>query len=423
PGLLRRAGRPLLLALAVALAAALWAAPAVSRQEPGPLVLIALIALLTVAWLIWFQPGRPWLLAAGVAWAASLALAPGWGWLLGRATALPLSEGSSVERLTMLQDGWRLVTSHPWGAGYRGWNALHLQAASYGYYSAEVHSAPLDLTLAFGWAGGLGFLLLLGRFLFHLRQSRGWSDHRLAVLAGLGALAVHALLDWDLSYGFFALPLWFGFGLAAGPPGPLRWPAWLTVGLAGLTLAGAALLGAGDLFTAQAGRSLARGEPGQARLHARMAVAATPWNDLSHAYLGQANARLGRADRAIESLVRARRLGPREPWYAQLLARELAARGRWLEAAAAWREGAALWPWHLPAYEEALQGHVDLIRRAEAAGRPDLVRELARSGRAILEQLVRQKGREPERMPRRPLLTSTPAIEEARLLFAQILDP
>ncbi|MFZ5825142.1 MAG: tetratricopeptide repeat protein [Bacillota bacterium] len=426
PDLLRRAVRPALAPLAIALAAALWAAPAVAGREARTLAMIVLISLLTWLGLQTFQRNRPVLAGAAVAWAGALAMAPGWPWLLGRATALPLTEGSSVERLTFLQDGLRLLIGLPWGAGYRGWNALHLQAASYGYYSAEVHSAPLDLAIAFGWLGGLGFLLLLARFFAFLRHGRQWEDSRLVVLAGLAALALHALLDWDLSYALFAFPLWFGFGLASsgagpGPAPPLRWPPWLTAALASLALAASSLLGAGDLFTARAERSLRQGAPEAALLHAGAAAAVTPWNDLSHAYRGVAASRLGLSDQALASFERARALGPLEPWYAQLLASELAQQGRWREAAATWREAAALWPWHVPAYEQALQAHVDLIARARVAGQGDLAVEIAQSGEALLGALRRQKEREPAEAPRRPMEINTPAIQQAEAVIRQTL--
>ncbi|MDF2629366.1 MAG: hypothetical protein K0R39_3197, partial [Symbiobacteriaceae bacterium] len=201
--------------LVAALAGALWVGPAVAQRTLFPAIFILLAIGLTVLAAGWFQ--RRWVLVGGVvAWLAGAALAPGWGWLLGRAAALPLTEGSSVERMTFLADGFRLAGAWPWGAGYRAWTALQLQGASYAYYSAEVHSAALDLALAFGWVGGAAFLALLARFGLGLRGGWAWSPWRLAGLAGLGALGLHALLDWDLSYGLFALPLWLGFGLAGG---------------------------------------------------------------------------------------------------------------------------------------------------------------------------------------------------------------
>lgn len=430
PELLRRAFRGTVLGLGIALAATLWAAPAVAGREASTLGAVLVVVLLTLLVLEAFQGKRFIFAGALIAWVVALILAPGWPWLLGRATAVPLTEGSSVERLTFLQDGLRLAVGLPKGAGYRGWNALHLQAASYGYYSAEVHSAPLDLAIAFGWAGGLGFLLLLSRFLASLRHGRDWAWERLAALGGLAGLALHALLDWDLSYGFFAFPLWFGLGLAAPGPGAraqpwlrgvIRWPAWLTVGLAALALAASTVLGAGDLFTGLAESSLRQGAPEAAMLHAGAAVAVTPWNDLSHAYRGQAASRLGLSAQAVASLTRARALGPLEPWYAELLASELAQQGRWREAAAAWRETVSLWPWHVPTYERALQGHVDLIQRAREAGEEGLAVELARSGAEILTALKQQKEREPVRIPRQPMQVERPAIEAAEAVIDQTL--
>src|SRR5690606_8259503 len=108
--------------------------------------------------------------------------------------------------------------------------------------------------------------------------ARRWDGTRAAALGGLGALLLHALVDWDLSYALFAFPLWFGFGLARearrraggeetrGGAGAV-WPRALTAALAGAALAGAALLGAGDALTELSARSLRAGAPEAALQH------------------------------------------------------------------------------------------------------------------------------------------------------------
>jgi len=427
PALVRAALPRLGLTLGAGLAAALWAAPAVAQRDAPRLALVVLLALLTVAVVERFHRVWPVRLAAAAGVAAVLLLAPGWGWLWGRAAALPLTEGSSVERLAFLRDGLRLSAGLPWGAGYRAWASLHLQAASYGYYSAEVHSALLDVALAYGWAGAAAFALLVARLLLHLRQARTWRPGRTVLLAGLGALAVHALVDWDLSYGLFAFPLWFGFGLVdpvdqdGRPARATAWPRRLTVGLAGLALAGAALLGAGDLFTELAARGLARGEAAVTLRHAGAAVAVTPWNDLAHAYRGEALNRLGRGEEGLAALARARALGPREPWYARLAAAELERQGRWLDAAAAWSDYVRLWPWEAEAYEAAVRAHLDCLELALAAGDRELAAALAESGERVLAALDRQKAAEPASAPRAGMAVDRPIFGAARERFQRVL--
>nr|PZN68054.1 MAG: hypothetical protein DIU55_14370 [Bacillota bacterium] len=450
PDLLRAAGPAAGRAFAAALAAAAWAAPAVQAHDAARLWPVAAFALLTVALAEQFQHVRA--VRAGFAGVLALALltAPGWGWFWGRASTLPLTDSSSAERLAFLQDGLRLAAGLPWGAGYRAWTALHLQAASYGYYSAEVHSALLDLALAFGWAGAVGFALLAVRFLLGLRRARGWSGFRAAALGGLGALLLHALVDWELSYALFAFPLWFGFGLAGGEPeaagsaggqriGPgsagegrrrpalrrqgIPWTRALTAAAAGLALAGAALLGAGDGLTELAARSLQRGEPQAALRHAGAALALTPWNDLAHGYRGAALAQLGRGEAALAAWRRARELGPYEPWYAQMAAAELGRQGRWLEAAAAWADYVRLWPWEVEAYAEAAAAHLRYLDAAEAAGDRAAAVRLAESGQRILAALERQKAREPSGAPRKGMDVDRPIFAEARERFAAVLGP
>lgn len=424
PALLRAALPRAVPALALALAAALWAAPAVASRQGAQLGAILLLVLLTLYVVERFQRYGTVRIAAGAAWAGALLLAPGWGWLLGRATALPLTEGSSVERLTFLRDGFALFIQKPWGSGYRAWSALHLQAASYGYYSTEVHSALVDLALGFGWAGALAFALLIARLFLHLRRARRWSPWRTVVLGGLAALALHSLVDWDLSYGLFALPLWFGFGLLGpgeGASGRRPWPGGLTVALASLTLAATALVGAGDLFTELAHGAIRTGQPEAAVRHAEVAVAVAPWNDLAHGYHGQALIQVGRGAEGLASLARARTLGPREPWYAELEAEELARQGRALDAAAAWSDVVRLWPWEVTAYERALSAHLVLMDRALAQGQRALARSLAESGEAIINALYQQKAREPAGAPRQGMAVDTPTIERAHLRFQEVL--
>lgn len=408
------------------LAAALWAGPAVVGGQAE----VAWIAVLSIGLTLilansfqqrWVRP------LADVAFGAAALLAPGWGWLLGR-TALPLTEGSSVERLTFLRDGWKMMAEHPLGAGYRAWASLHLQGASYGYYSAEAHSALIDIGLAFGWAGAAAFLWLLGRMVWQTARPPAPNGEVAvpgaalpAVLAGLSALGIHALIDWDLSYSLFAVPLWLGFGLAG--PGrwglPFRLPTAAVRALAGLTLALCAVLGTGDLSIWLGERALHRAEAPAALRYGRLASGVNPWNDAAHALRGRALSALGQAEPALAAIGRARQLNPREPWYAELQARELAGAGpgRWREAGAAYRESVRLWPWHLPAYESALDHLMDLTLRASLLGDENLAADLRRYGRAILEQLEETKAREPAATPRKPLDLNSPALTRLRSFF------
>ncbi len=417
PDLVRRAWWP----VAAALPAVLWIGPAVVERNV-PAALIAFVSgCLTVLIVERFRenPGwRRWVWGlSGLVWLAALAAAPGWGWFLGRATAIPLTEGSSVERLTFLRDGLALFLQHPWGAGYRAWAALHLQGASYAYYSAEVHSAPLDFSLSFGWPGLAGFLLLLLLMGRGLARGRALSPERLVVLAGLGALALHALIDWDLSYGLFAVPLWIGFGLNTPQTAPVRIPFPALAAAAGVTVAAVIPLAAGNLFTWRAEAALEALALPAAHRHAAMAAMVAPWNDRSYAILGQALSRMGDNEAAIAAFLRARELAPYEPWYAELLAKQLHRSGQFRAAAEAYRELVRLWPWHVPAYETALGAHIDMAMRAELQGDVQLAAALKESGRAILEALARQKAIEPPERPRKAIQVDTPVIRQARAYF------
>lgn len=403
-----------------ALAAALWAGPAVVARLPLPGLSAALLLGLTVVTGAWFHDRLLPRLAAAAAQAAAAALAPGWPWLMGRVGAIPLTEGSSVERLTFLLDGLRMMESLPLGAGYRAWSLLHLTGSKYAYYSAEAHSAVIDLGLAFGWAGLAAFLLLLLHLIVGLRKGREWPDVRVAVMAGLAAMALHSLVDWELSYAVFAYPLFMGLGLLAPERRPaVRVPPAVLTGVAGVALAGAALLGLGDAFTGFSEVALSKGAVAWAQRHAAMATGITPFNGAAHAARGKAYSAAGRREEAIAAFEAARRYGRREPWYAELHARELMQGGpmRWREAALAYREMTRLWPWHIPAYEAALDGIMDMTVRAVLAGESGLAADLRSTARQILAEMDAQKAKEPPGMPRRPMRTDAPTIQRARTFF------
>jgi tetratricopeptide (TPR) repeat protein len=187
--------------------------------------------------------------------------------------------------------------------------------------------------------------------------------------------------------------------------------------VAGLTLAGAIVLGAGDMAVELSGAARDAGHPDQARRHGALAVAVTPWNDMAHATYGQALSALGRREEAVGEFGAARRLGRYEPWYAELQAQEYRQMGRLAEAAGAYGDEAALWPWYVPVYETALSAHLDMLFRAQVLGDAALANELTGSGRAILAALDRQKAKEPPGRPRKPMDVHTPAIEQARDYF------
>lgn len=391
-------------------------------------------ALLAVLWLGRQRPRllrRAWLPVA-LALVAALWLAPlvgtrtfFWrpdpGWLLGK---IALREGSGLERSVLFRDGLAIARDYPLGAGYRAWTALHLQYASYGYYAAEVHSALLDLAISFGWAGAAAFLWQVARFLARLRGAGARDDHQLALLTALAALALHGLVDWDLSYGFFANLLWFGFGLAGACLQPAATPGARDRGgalptpfiatLAGLTLAAGLLLASADLAAAAGHRALANGAPAAAYRHARLAVALTPWADTGHALLGRALLALDRPAAAAAALARARSLGPREPAYAEWHGRALAAAGSYLEAAKAYRDLVRLWPWRVQVYETALLAQEELALQLQYQGRTAEARAVVELARAVLADLEAQKAREPAWTPRQPMETETPVLRHAR---------
>lgn len=404
--------RSLLVPGLLAVAAALWAGPAIAQGQSLVGVIVSVVMGLTILVAPRFR-SQAWIYAviALVLWRA-----PGWSWLLGRAATL--AEGSSIERLTFLRDGLTMVIQHPLGAGFRAWHPLHLQGASYGYYSTEAHSALVDLTLAFGWLGGAAFLGFLVVFLVRLGRPKAWSPVRTAILAGLAGLALHGLLDWTLSYALFAIPLWMGVGLSRtrSEPGVVVPRSVLGV-FAGICLAAAVWLASSDVFTNLAQTEMSVGNHEAAGRHAAMAVAIQPWNDVAYATLAQANGADGGSQEALGAVARARQLGPHEPWYATLEGELLRSAGRPAEAAEAFRDAALLWPWEVNAYETALSAMIEMSLSAQIRGDLGVVDQIDAIGAGLLQSLDRQRRREPIRTPRKPMELKTAAIMQARAFF------
>jgi O-antigen ligase len=153
-----------------------------------------------------------------------------WGWeALSRALLLP--SGALEERLHAgtrwlhWQTLWDAIGRAPW-LGY-GWQQIGLaQQASVldhpasGEWLEHSHNLLLDLLL---WNGvPLGLLLFAALMVWFARRIRDCrTAERWAVLGSVGAVFVHALLEYPLDYAYFLLPAGFMVGALEGeaPPG------------------------------------------------------------------------------------------------------------------------------------------------------------------------------------------------------------
>jgi Lipid A core - O-antigen ligase and related enzymes len=129
--------------------------------------------------------------------------------LQNRIGAISLETSSAVARIGMYQDAFRISVDHPFGAGGDGWKILYNLYQKLPYYSNEIHNGYLELLLSIGW---IGILVFFGVFalLFVLLLRKGdentpAAQGGAAAFAALAVLFLHAVIDFDFSYGF----VWF----------------------------------------------------------------------------------------------------------------------------------------------------------------------------------------------------------------------
>lgn len=404
--------RRLLLPLLTAGAVGLWMAPLVMARAP-------LLALL------WCLGGGLFLLVARSRWiwtivpvGTTLFAQPGWAWLLGR-THLPGTESASVERLIFLRDAWSVVVAHPLGQGFRAWASVELTAASYPYWTGEVHSALMDVLLNWGWLGGLGLLLLLGRLWWGAWALRRADDARFALVVGVGGLALHGLVDWTLSYGLFAGLVAIGLGVI--PPGQrppsLELPRPLVALLGGLLAAGTILLGAGEWAASTAREALRQGAISQALGQAELARQLAPWHEEGWAVQGEALLASGQAARAVTALERAATLAPLEPWYPGQLAEARFASGDEVGGLQAYQTMVQRQPWAPEAYDRALAAHVDRYLSATLRHDDQMAGLVREGGMELLDLLDAQSAKVPPGAPRSWRTPDSATIRKARDLF------
>lgn len=441
------AGRPhwwrrLLLPLVVAVVAGLWVAPLVAGRAPWSAFLWCLGGALCL-WLLKSGRSARWLSGGAlivVAWLAK----PGWAWLLGR-TQLPGTESASVERLTFLRDAWAVVLHHPLGQGFRSWASVQLTAASYPYWTGEVHSALMDALLNWGWLGGVGLILLLGRLWWGAWALRRADDARFALMVGAGGLALHGLVDWTLSYGLFAGVVAMGLGLVwrgdssggtaqaaeaghrtTGGAGraadrtsagrfPLTRPVVALLG--GILAAASILLGAGEWAANSARNALRQGAFDQALSYASLAQQLAPWHEEGWAVQGEAQLIRGESKAAVIALERAARMAPLEPWYEGQLAEARFASGDEVGGLQAYQAMVQRQPWAPEAYDRALGAHVTRYLSAILRHDEAMAVEARSGGRLLLQALDEQIAKVPAGAPRAWRTPDSATIRKARELF------
>ncbi|CAM3968255.1 O-antigen ligase family protein [Cohnella lubricantis] len=236
-------------------------------------------------------PGGLFLLVMGM-FAAYLLLAGG-----GTAGARVVGHfETAAARQMYYADALRMFRDHPWlGTGGESWRMLVGLYQSEPYIGNEVHSGYLEMLID---TGLLGIVLLLGMLAWYACKLRRGAP---GVWGPAAVLLSHAAIDFDWSYGFAWLLLFYWLALhlsareqepapgagvyAAAQPGPRRprtaWPPRLAAPLCAALLLGfaAAALPAAWRSAAAASEqdaALAAAAPGARAAHLRAALEADP---------------------------------------------------------------------------------------------------------------------------------------------------
>jgi hypothetical protein len=307
---------------------ALGAAPAV----------VAIIATESIAALLLLGVQIAWL-ARTRRWAA-VAIAVAGIAAIGGARLVTMVQGvdlSTLARWRYLEAGWRGVLDSPWwghGPGSTAWLIGNFGAAAPGELVGDLHSAPLTMAFELGLVGLTAILLVACAV---LRRCRWGSE-----CAPLIGIAGFLLLEPTFSSPAPWIVLSVTVGLALAPhPAPGSWRRWLGPAVAAVlcAVAGPVLLGqwfwdravtAADAPTALSSlRRAAALDPAHPLYAWRLAIetgdaraaaaAATRADGIAALHLGAAGLEPG----GVESLARARRLDPEDPFAAWLEVHEV----------------------------------------------------------------------------------------------------
>ncbi|MBB6638132.1 O-antigen ligase family protein [Cohnella thailandensis] len=129
---------------------------------------------------------------------------------------------SVLERFTFYKDSLTLWRENKLiGGGGGTWEALYDRYQSYPYVSSQPHSYLIDLLLDTGLIGLLlvagGFLYLIVAFLYQFYKGKinERNDYLLFLLLPLSIL-LHSVIDFEMTYSFFAILVFFCIGVLAG---------------------------------------------------------------------------------------------------------------------------------------------------------------------------------------------------------------
>lgn len=117
-----------------------------------------------------------------------------------RYTQISFTSSSLAARLLYNVDGWKMVMTHPWGLGYKGFLFYQGAVQTGNYMATYAHNELLQTALDFGI---LPAVLACAGYLFQLTKKQSSLRNRII----FAALGIHAIFDWDFQFPFMLLVL------------------------------------------------------------------------------------------------------------------------------------------------------------------------------------------------------------------------
>ncbi|WP_028551283.1 O-antigen ligase family protein [Paenibacillus sp. UNC451MF] len=122
-----------------------------------------------------------------------------------RIKSINFEQHSVLERGVFYLDSLKIIKDYPvFGAGGGAWSSLYPTYQSYPYTSRQAHNFILQLWIEQGTVGLLSFIILLGyvvfRYIRALLRLNVKSEPHVMYFIVAGALLMHSLMDFDLSF-------------------------------------------------------------------------------------------------------------------------------------------------------------------------------------------------------------------------------
>ncbi|WP_282940009.1 O-antigen ligase family protein [Paenibacillus sp. RC67] len=126
-----------------------------------------------------------------------------------RIRSINFEQHSVLERGVFYLDSLKMIKDYPiLGAGGGAWSSLYPTYQSYPYTSRQAHNFILQLWIEQGTVGLLSFIVLLGyvsfRYIRALVRTNVKSEPHVLYVIVAGALLMHSLMDFDLSFVYLA---------------------------------------------------------------------------------------------------------------------------------------------------------------------------------------------------------------------------